>query len=374
MTSKLKSLPEIVFVDADAAKVESYILSEYEKITGRSLAKGDPVRLFLLTNAAVIILLLNKINETGKQNLLRYADGNNLDHLGALVGVERIPATAAVTTMQVTLSAELGNSTIIPAGTRFTAGDNVFFALDAPMIIKAGQTSGTGSATCLETGAKGNGYIAGQLKTLVDPVPYVASVANITTSEGGAEVQSDDSYREDIRLAPENFSTAGPEGAYIYHAKRASTKIADVTVWSPEAGKVEVRPLLAGGELPGDEMLQRVKATLDDKKVRPLTDNISVLAPEKVDYTISLTYYIASDNKTQATAIQNAVNAAVDDYVLWQKSKLGRDINPSELIVRVMAAGAKRVAVTAPAFKVTTDTQVAICSTKTVTLGGIEDA
>lgn len=374
MTSKLKSLPEIVFVDADASKVESYILSEYENITGRSLAKGDPVRLFLLTNAAVIILLLNKINEAGKQNLLRYANGNNLDHLGALVGVERIAATAAVTTMQVTLSAELGNSTIIPAGTRFTAGDNVFFALDSTMIIKAGKTSGTGSATCLETGPKGNGYIAGQLKTLVDPVPYVASVANITTSEGGADVQDDDSYREDIHGAPERFSTAGPDGAYAYHAKRASAKIADVTVWSPSAGTVEVRLLLTGGELPGDEMLQQVKATLDNKKVRPLTDNISVLAPEKVDYTISLTYYIASDNKTQATAIQNAVNAAVDDYVLWQKSKLGRDINPSELIVRVMTAGAKRVAVTAPAFKVTTDTQVAICSTKTVTLGGIEDA
>ena len=115
-------------------------MSEYENITGRSLAKGDPVRLFLLTNAAVIVLLLNKINETGKQNLLRYASGKNLDHLGALVG-------AAVTTMQVTLSAEMGNSTVIPAGARFTAGDNVFFALDAPMIIKAGQTSGTGSAT-----------------------------------------------------------------------------------------------------------------------------------------------------------------------------------------------------------------------------------
>ena len=87
MTSKLKSLPDIVFADADASKVESYILSEYEKITGRSLAKGDPVRLFLLTITAVIVLLLNKINETGKQNLLRYATGNNLDHLGALVGV-----------------------------------------------------------------------------------------------------------------------------------------------------------------------------------------------------------------------------------------------------------------------------------------------
>lgn len=372
--SKLDNLADIVFVDTDADEVESYVIGRYESITGRTLAKGDPVRLFLLTIAALIVLLLNKINETGKQNLLRYATGDNLDHLGALVGVESIPAKAAVTTMRIKLSAKLQTATIIPAGTRFTAGDNVFFALDAPLVIDAGATSADGSATCLTKGELGNGYVAGQLKTLVDPVPYVDSVANITTSEGGAEVQSDDSYREDIRLAPENFSTAGPEGAYIYHAKRASTKIADVTVWSPEAGKVEVRPLLAGGELPGDEMLQQVKTTLDDKKVRPLTDNISVLAPEQVTYNLSLTYYIASDNKAQATAIQNAVNAAVDDYVLWQQSKLGRDINPSELIVRVMAAGAKRVAVTAPVFTATTDTQVAVCGTKTVTLGGIEDA
>ena len=372
--SKLDNLADIVFVDADADEVESYVIGRYEAITGRTLAKGDPVRLFLLTISALIVLLLNKINETGKQNLLRYATGDNLDHLGALVGVERISAKAAVTTMRIRLSAKLQTATIIPAGTRFTAGDNVFFVLDAPLVIDAGTTSADGSATCLTKGELGNGYVAGQLKTLVDPVPYVDSVANVTTSEGGAEVQSDDSYREDIRLAPENFSTAGPEGAYIYHAKRASTKIADVTVWSPEAGKVEVRPLLAGGELPGDEMLQQVKTTLDDKKVRPLTDNISVLAPEQVTYNLSLTYYIASDNKAQATAIQNAVNAAVDDYVLWQKSKLGRDINPSELIVRVMAAGAKRVAVTAPVFTATTDTQVAVCGTKTVTLGGIEDA
>lgn len=256
-TSKLDNLADIVFVDADADEVESYVIGRYEAITSRTLAKGDPVRLFLLTIAALIVLLLNKINATGKQNLLRYATGDNLDHLGALVGVERIPAKAAVTTMRIKLSAKLQTATIIPAGTRFTAGDNVFFALDAPLVIDAGTTSADGSATCLTKGELGNGYVAGQLKTLVDPVPYVDSVANVTTSEGGAEVQSDDSYREDIRLAPENFSTAGPEGAYIYHAKRASTKIADVTVWSPEAGKVEVRPLLAGGKLPGEEMLQQ---------------------------------------------------------------------------------------------------------------------
>lgn len=372
--SKLDNLADIVFVDADAGEVESYVIGRYEAITGRTLSKGDPVRLFLLTISALIVLLLNKINETGKQNLLRYATGDNLDHLGALVGVERIAATAAVTTMQVTLSAELGNSTIIPAGTRFTAGDNVFFALDAPMIIKAGQTSGTGSATCLDVGPKGNGYMAGQLKTLVDPVPYVASVANITTSEGGADAQTDDSYREDIHGAPERFSTAGPDGAYIYHAKRASAKIADVTVWSSSAGTVEVRPLLAGGELPGEELLNQVKVTLDDKRVRPLTDKVTVLAPEVVNYRIDVSYYIDRDNETQAGAIQSAVNNAVTDFVQWQKSKLGRDINPSELIARIMAAGAKRVTVTAPVYAKLTPTQVAICSNTKAELGGLEDA
>lgn len=372
--SKLDNLADIVFVDADADEVESYVIGRYEAITGRTLAKGDPVRLFLLTIAALIVLLLNKINETGKQNLLRYATGDNLDHLGALVGVERIPAKAAVTTMRIRLSAKLQTATIIPAGTRFTAGDNVFFALDAPLVIDAGATSADGSATCLTKGELGNGYVAGQLKTLVDPVPYVDSVANITTSEGGAEVQADDSYREDIRLAPENFSTAGPEGAYIYHAKRASTKIADVTIWSPEAGKVEVRPLLAGGEIPGEELLSQVKATLDDKRVRPLTDKVSVLAPEVVNYAIDVSYYIDRDNETQAGAIQSAVNKAVNDFVLWQKSKLGRDVNPSELIARIMTAGAKRVAVAAPAYAKLTQTQVAICTDTKVTLGGIEDA
>lgn len=370
----LENLPEIVFVATDKEEVEAYILGEYERITGRSLAKGDPVRLFLLTITAVIILLLNKINATGKQNLLRYASGDNLEHIGALVGVERIQATAAVTTMQVTLSAALESAVIVPAGIRFTAGDNVFFALDAPMIITAGTLSAAGAATCLTTGIIGNDYLPGQIKTLVDPLPYVASVSNISVSEGGAEIQDDDSYRDDIHSAPERFSVAGPDGAYIYHTKRASAQIIDVAVWSPDPGEVEVRPLLTSGELPGKEMLDLVAETLNDKNVRPLTDKVTVLAPEAVNYSISAVYYIDKANEARATAIQSAVQMAVDDYVLWQKSKLGRDINPSELISRIMQAGAKRVVLTSPEFTVLSVTQVAIADTVNVDLGGIEDA
>lgn len=128
---KLSDLPDIEFVSADEQEILSDIIKLYTEITGRTLAQGDPVRLFLCVIAAIILMLCNKINYTGKQNLLRYSAGANLDHLGILVGAERIGAKASVTTIKITLSEVRSVATNIPAGTRATAGDNVFFAIDS---------------------------------------------------------------------------------------------------------------------------------------------------------------------------------------------------------------------------------------------------
>ena len=123
---------------------------------------------------------------TGKQNLLRYATGDALDHIGVLVGAERLPASAATTTVKITLSEARATSTLVPAGTRITAGDNVFFALEEAVTIIAGETTATGSAQCTMAGPIGNGYLPGELATVVDQVPFVASIVNTTTSEGSA--------------------------------------------------------------------------------------------------------------------------------------------------------------------------------------------
>lgn len=101
---------------------------------------------------------------------------------------------------------------------------------------------------------------------------------------------------------------------------------------------------------------------------------MTVLAPAVVNYDINLTYWIDKSNSAIAVSIQNAVNDAVNDYIAWQKSKLGRDINPSELIARIKGAGAKRVEITSPAFTQVTLEQVAVASNVTVTYGGLEDA
>ena len=60
-------------------------------------------------------------------------------------------------------------------------------------------------------------------------------------------------------------------------------------------------------------------------------------------------------------------------YIKWQTTEIGKDINPSELVKRVIAAGAKRVVVTSPVFTVISDTTVAQCSGKSISYGGLED-
>ena len=166
---------------------------------------------------------------------------------------------------------------------------------------------------------------------------------------------------------------AGPTGAYEYWAKTASSLITDVAVYTPSPGNVVIRPLLLGGELPGVEILDAVFAVCNASDIRPLTDNLSVLAPEAVSYDINLTYYINRAEATSSVAIQAAVAAAVNAYSLWQKSKLGRDINPAELIYRIRAAGAGRVEVTSPVYTALESYQVATADNVAVTFGGLID-
>lgn len=374
------NLPEINFVTADKEVVENEIFALYTTITGRKLAPADPIRLFLLAITNIVILLLNRINDTGKQNLLAYARGANLDHIGIALGVERLQATGAVTTMKLTASMARPEGIAIPKGTRFTSGDGAFFALTEPYYLSANETSILVKAVCTEASVKGNGYPIGSITTLVDPIPYIASVTNTTISEGGADVETDDAFRERIREAPESFSCAGAEGAYEFFTKKASALISSVKVVSPKPGDVVVYPGLVSGEIAKAEILTLVETALTDKKVRPLTDNVSVKAPIAKNYSINLQYYIDSDNAYYADTIKARVDEAVTDYTKWQSGKVGRDIIPSELIRRIMEAGAKRVTVNSPIFTVVKDgrkedgyqVELAQCTGKTIIYGGVE--
>lgn len=381
----LNALPKITFAEKDAETILSELVARYEQYTGTTLYPGDPVRLFLSTIAYELVLQRNAIDFAAKMNLLAYATGDYLDHIGAMLGVSRLTPTAATCMVKFTLSAAQTFAVLIPAGTRVSAGGEVMFAVGETAQIDAGDTSIELACACTSAGAAGNGLVVGQINTLVDPIAYISSISNTTESAGGTDTETDENFRERIQLAPESFSVAGSEGAYIYWARSAHQGIVDVAVLGPNspedesgehtvpAGEVHVFPLLAGGELPDETIIAQVLDTLSDETVRPLTDTVKVIAPTVKQYELNVTYYIDRASATVAAGIQTQAEQAAEDWIAWQQEALGRDINPSELTRRMVNAGVKRVVITSPAYTVVGSYAVAKCLTKSVTFGGLED-
>lgn len=335
-------LPAVSFLETDSETIRSQVITGFEKVSGDTLAAGDPRRLFLLSIADIIIQQRTAINLAAQQNLLSYAQGHYLDALGELLSVKRMTESRAVTTMRFTLSQALGSVYTVPRGTQVTNGV-VIFETDEDLLIPIGQTQGDVSASCSVAGVVGNDYLAGQIATIVTPMTFLASAENVTITMGGADEEGDAEYAERIRLAPNSFSVAGPQKAYVYHAKSVSPAIIDVKVESPSPGEVDVYVLLTDGALPTSDTLEQIEEHLSSEEIRPLTDYVVVKAPTASNYEIELHYWISQEDSAKAAQIQAAVEAAVEQYRLWQQTKIGRDITPGKLLQLVFAAGANRV-------------------------------
>ncbi|WFR55347.1 baseplate J/gp47 family protein [Anaerocolumna sp. AGMB13025] len=377
---KLNSLPDISFIDGITAdtvldEMINDFTNRYYELTGEYEPLGELDKLRILMNAASLKIYqaYQYIEKTGKMNLLRYASGDYLLHLGATRGVEINEEKAAVCQIKFTLS-DLQTSTVaIPKGTQVTAGDGVYFETEEYAEIPPGMSDVTVSAVCQATGTVGNGYTIGQLNVLVEPIPYVETVMNTSVSAGGEDIMSDDDFRQKIFLAPSSYSTAGPEDAYVFWARQYSALISDVKVITPSDDTVQVIILLKDGAIPDAKLLQSIEDYINDGNKKPLTEKVMVTAPTVIGYDIAGTYYINSSDKNNVTVIQSAVEAAVSEYVKWQKEKIGRDINPFHLQYLLMKAGVKRMELTSPVFATVDDTSIAIEGTVNITYGGIED-
>lgn len=380
LLKSVNDLPDVSFIDNDTlAAIMQRLVSNYEKkyreVTGKAVSLGaaDPARIQLYAIALDLYQIEQYVDRAGKQDLLKYSYGEFLDNLGGNRGVTRNQPAAAKTTLRFTLSAQRDYAIGIPAGTRATNGDGVYFMTTAYQEAPAGSSFVDVDAVCTAEGIGGNKFLPGQINILVDPLPYVQSVENITRTEGGAVLESDDSFAERIYLAPSGYSTAGPDDAYVYWAKTYNANIGSVKPTSPVPGEAVIYVLLRDGTLPGVEILEGLEEYLAKNKIRPMTDLVSVKAPTVVNFTVNFTYYINQSDLAQAVTIQQEVEKAVAKYLTWQTTEIGRDINPDELTQLVKAAGAKRVSMTAPVFTVVGDAAVAQCTARSVSYGGLED-
>ena len=380
--TELQNCPEISFIEHMTLQETEELTREhytrlYRELTGKEpeLGDADPINLLIKAFCLIEYQTMQYIKAKGRAELLPTSTGEALDNLAALVGIQRKSPTKATATVRFTLSEARNEVVAIPLGTRVKTVDGKYFSTLSYGEIPKGELFVEVPVQAQESGTGSTGLLIGAINILVDPIPYIAAAVNITESTGGLDTESDEDLTRRVYLAPGVYSSAGPRDAYEYYARAWRSDVTDVQLDSPQPYMVDVYFVIEDGEelrLPNETELAGMQEYLSAETIRPLCDLVSCKAPTEIPYTITATYWIAESDQKSTGNIQSRIAAAVEDFQAWQR-KLGRDVNPTELIARLREAGAKRVKLTAPEDITVSKIQLPKCVSVTVTYGGLED-
>ncbi|MCT8273355.1 baseplate assembly protein [Xanthomonas translucens] len=273
---------ESVFAKAMAQLIE--LVPEFT-----ALVESDPVYKIVQLFCARELALRQTVNDKARQCMLAYANGTNLDHIGALFGVSRLT---------------------------------------------------------LDPGDAENGI--------------------------AATLEPDADMRRRIQLAPEGFSVAGPEGAYIFHALSAHADVLDASATSPTPGDVIVTILSRQGDgTAGAGVIDAVASALRDDDVRPLTDAVTVQSAEIVPFAIRARVYTFAG--PDSAVVMSEARRRLDAY-LAESHRIGRDVPESAIKATLFADGVQRVELDSPAADVVISrTQAPYCNLVEVQHAGIDE-
>lgn len=358
-----------VFVELDGAVLLAQNIASYEAIVGRTLQPAQAETMLINAFTEAQLRTHYQLQAACTQMLVQYATAPALDELGKLVGATRLAAAGARVTLTFSIVSGHGG-VVIPSGTRVGTSDGkVVFAVITNTDVEVGETTKDVECVAENIGVIGNGYTAGTITEILDPLAFVTGVTNAGVSSGGADTETDAEFRDRIILAPSQFSVAGPRDAYKFFARRASSAIIDVAVAQIEPGTVGVYPLVAGG-VTGPEIISLVEAELNDDSVRPLTDTVVVEAPTVVDYDIEVE--VETYENAEVSTVEDEIQTALEAYAESKETAMGQDVMLSQIIARAASvAGVYNVTVVSPvADLVIAFNEVAIVGTVTVTVTG----
>lgn len=286
------SVVEVIDFEAIYAERKAFLISLYPEDQQSEVAatlklESEPLSILLQENAFREVVLRQRINDAARAVMLAYAQGADLEHLAALLGVERLVITPA------------------------------------------------------------------------DPKNDIALV-----------MESDKDLRKRVQLAPESFSVAGPEGAYVSATLNADGRILDAAAKSPSPGQVLISILSRDGDGSADEYLVAlVESKLKNEDVRPLTDNVTVQSAEIVTYEVEA--LIFSFPGPDAAVVVAEARKRLDAY-LEETHRIGRAVVISGIHAALQVEGIERVELKKPVANIATNnTQAPYCTGITVIYGGV---
>ncbi len=372
---------EYKFVDINSDELVSQLISGYEELTGNSVHPASPERIFIQWVANIVLQQQVITNYIGNQNLPSRATGENLNALGEYIyGISRPQAKAAYCRVAFYISEAQETAILVPAGTRVTDNNtSLYWETTEDRYFNIGETRIDVQVRCLTSGTIGNGVALGQINKVVDIYDYCTGCSNVSVSDGGADIATDEEYYTLMRASLDRYSCAGSRGAYEYYAKQVSTNIADVKAADVSEGRVGIFVLMNDGTIASEEIKLAVANVCFQSDIRPMTDFIYVDDPEVITYDIDFTYYISNTSTKSATEIEADVSKAVENYKSWQAGKLGRDITPDKLREFLYMAGVKRIELRSPNYTVlnlhetSSIPQVAFVNSINIVNGGYEN-
>ena len=184
-----------------------------------------------------------------------------------------------------------------------------------------------------------------------------------------AVMESDADFRRRMVLAPEGYSVAGPEGAYVFHALSADEDVLDASAISPAPGEVLVSVLsrTGSGEAP-PELLAAVDVFVSDETRRPLTDFVTVQSAEIIEYAVTAT--LTTFSGPDGSVVLSTAEASLDAYV-EAGHRLGRDITRSGIFAALHVEGVQNVVLTSPAADIVVSREQApFCTGITIAYAG----
>lgn len=163
-----------------------------------------------------------------------------------------------------------------------------------------------------------------------------------------ATYETDAALRTRTQLALEGLSTAGPIGAYQFHAISVEG-VKDAGIQGPpdtDPGDVLVTILADAGDGTADApLIAAVEAALNDEDVRPLTDVVTVQSASIVNYQVIATLYVQPGPDPEI--VRAAALASVHAFTAAQH-RVGGDIRLSALYAALHVGGVERVTLAAP--------------------------
>lgn len=181
-----------------------------------------------------------------------------------------------------------------------------------------------------------------------------------------AVMETDETLRARVQLAPEGYTTAGSEGSYIFHGMNADVRVKDIQPDSPTPGIVNIYVLSTEGNgTASEELLTIVENALNKKEVRPLTDSVNIFSASIINYEVTAVLQV-EDGPDDSVILADAL-AQLSEYTSKMHA-LGRSPTLSGIYQALHRPGVSNVVLTSPANNLSVSTgQAAYCNLVNVT-------